>query len=221
MKKNRTYLLWPSLILLLFSRIVIAATQAEVISLQAENFEHIQFGKIKANVYTHHNPQLEIDVDSSASFLMKSFKDVKTVKRVSFEWRSTGILQVDDAQHELQRKGDDAIFKLGLLLKADDDLLNPLLPSWMKRVQSLLSFPSENMINLVADARHAPGRQWDNPYNKRVTMISVSSVPDHKGWMKASYQFEQPLEVVAIWLMADGDNTQSKFTTRIKNIVLE
>lgn len=203
------------------SKSIIAATEDTVVSLQAEDFEHIEFRKIKANAYSYGNQQLQIDVDSSASFLMKPFDAVKKVKKVSFDWQSEGLLKVEDAQHELKRSGDDAIFKLGLLLKSEGALPNPFLPSWMKRVQGLLKFPSENMINLVADARHVPGRQWLSPYNKRVTMISLSSVPDHQGWMRASYQFEQPVEIVAIWLMADGDNTSSRFTTRIKNIVLE
>ena len=206
---------------LLSENLLFAASQAEVISLQGDDFEHIQFRKIKANHYSNHDQVLQIDVDSSASFLMNPFDAVKQVNKVSFEWRSKGTLQIKNAQHELKKDGDDAVFKLGLLLETDDSLLNPFLPSWMKRVEQLLNFPSEYMIYLVADAKHAPGRQWLNPYNKRVTMISLSSVPDHKGWMKASYRFKQPVKVVAIWLMADGDNTQSSFTTHIKNIKIE
>lgn len=201
--------------------IVFAASPSEVILLQDDNFEHIEFGKINANHYVFHDQQLQIDVDSSASFLMKAFNTVRKIHKVSFAWRSKDAPQIINSQHEAKRKGDDAVFKLGLLLKSDDSSLNPFLPSWMKRVESLLKFPSQNMIYLVADAKHAPGRQWPNPYNKRVTMISISSVPDHKGWMQASYQFEQPVNVVALWLMADGDNTKSKFTAGVKNVVLE
>jgi len=198
-----------------------AESLAEVISLQGDNFEHIEFGKINANHHVFHDQQLQIDVDSSASFLMKAFNTVRQIHQVSFAWRSRNAPQIINSQHEAKRKGDDAVFKLGLLLKSDDSSLNPFLPSWMKRVESLLKFPSQDMIYLVADAKHAPGRQWPNPYNKRVTMISISSVPDHQGWMQASYQFEQPVNVVALWLMADGDNTKSKFTARIKNVVLK
>lgn len=208
-------------IIIVHSKIVFAAAEDTFVDLQLENFSHIEFGKIKANTYSYNNQQLQIDVDSSASFLMKSFDTVKKVKHVSFEWQSEGFLQVENAQHEQKRSGDDAIFKLGLLLKSESTLPNPFLPAWMKRVEALLKFPSENMINLVADAKHAPGRQWLSPYNKRVTMISLGSVPDHQGWMKASYRFDRPVDVVAVWLMADGDNSNSMFITRIKNIILE
>lgn len=41
------------------------------------------------------------------------------------------------------------------------------------------------------------------------------------GWQQASYRFDEPQAVVALWLMADGDNTQSSFRVEIRDIVLE
>jgi hypothetical protein len=209
------------IIMLLYANTSFTVAWAELISLHAEDFEHIQFKKIRASTYTFHDQLLQIDVDKSASFLMLPFAEVKKVNRVSFEWRSDGSPRVDSAYHEEQRTGDDAVFKLGLLLKSDDPSINPFLPSWMKRVEKLLKFPSENMINLVAAAKHESGEQWPNPYNKRVTTIAVGSVSSGQGWMKASYQFVQPVDVVGLWLMADGDNTSSSFSTYIKNINIE
>jgi hypothetical protein len=208
-------------LMLLSANTLFAEAKAENISLQADGFEHIQFKKIKASRYTFQDQLLRIDVDESASFLMLPFDAVKKINRVSFEWRSDGMPRLDSAYHEEQRTGDDAVFKLGLLLKAEDSSINPFLPSWMKRVEALLKFPSENMINLVVAAKHAPGEQWPNPYNKRVSSIAIASVEEDQGWMHAGYQFAQPVEVVGIWLMADGDNTHSKFTTYIKNITIE
>jgi hypothetical protein len=208
-------------IAILYANTLFAEAKAEKISLQAEDFEHIQFKKITASRYTFHDQLLQIDVDESASFLMLPFTAVKKINRVSFEWRSVGLPRLESAHHEEQRKGDDAVFKLGILLKADDSLINPFLPSWMKHVEALLKFPSENMINLVAASHHAPGEQWPNPYNKRVTTIAIGSVEKDQGWMQAAYQFEQPVDAVGLWLMADGDNTHSKFTTYVRNIRIE
>ena len=221
MKRNHGYITVPlAAITLLHANTLFAATPVEVISLQADNFEHIQFKRIKANRYTFQQ-QLQIDVDNSASILMLPFETVKQLNKVSFEWRSEGGPLIEDAQHELKRNGDDAVFKLGLLLKADSDSINPFVPAWLKQVRKLLKFPSEEMIYLVADAKHAPGERWTSPYNRRVTMISVESRGDGSGWQQSSYQFEQSLDVVALWLMADGDNTHATFTVSIKNIVLE
>ncbi len=224
MKRN-AFFFFVQLVMLLQTNTLYAEASAEVILLQADNFEHIVFRRIKANHHLYHDQQLQIEVDDSASFLMKPFERVRQISRVSFEWRSDGRPQIKNAQHEQQRAGDDAVFKLGLLLETDNALPspvpNPFLPPWMKRVETLLTFPSENMIYLVVDAKHAVGEQWTNPYNSRVTMIPVDSFKNKQGWRQSSYRFEVPVNAVALWLMSDGDNTDSRFTAHIKNIKLE
>jgi hypothetical protein len=50
---------------------------------------------------------------------------------------------------------------------------------------------------------------------------TTGDVTLQQGWNKAYYQFSEPLKVVAIWLMADGDDTQSAFTVSVKNINLQ
>ena len=205
----------------------------EDLSLFENNYTHIKFGRIKENQYEFNKRVLKVEVDSSASFLMKAFETVKPVKRISFKWRSDGLPNVKDAMQEKQKAGDDAVVKLGLLLKSDKEIENPLLPKWMRQVKSLLNHPSENMIYLVADSRHVAGEQWPNPYNRRVTMVAMSSTSINsklesridgefeEGWRHASYLFSEAVEVVAIWLMADGDNTGSSFTSYVKDIKLD
>lgn len=222
MKRNTWYAYVPFAVMMLSqTNVLSAATSTEVISLQVDSFEHIQFKKIKANHVSYQEELVQIDVDDSASILMLPFETVKPINKVSFEWRSEGRPLVKDSQHELKRSGDDAVFKLGLLLQTDDESINPFAPSWLKQVRELLTFPSEEMIYLVVGAKHPAGERWISPYNKRVTMISVASKDVGDGWRQSSYQFEQPQDVVALWLMADGDNTHSAFTVSIKNIVLE
>lgn len=209
------------LVAIVYANTIAAETPSEIIPLQAKAFEHIKFSRIKSNHHTYHDRGLQIDVDQSASFLMQPFDHIRPVKRVSFEWRSDGLPKIKNAQNEGQKSGDDAVFKLGLLLETEGSISNPFIPKWMKRVEKLLNFPSEEMVYLVADARHATGEQWANPYNDRVTMISIGSIEIKQDWKLASYEFEVPVDVVAIWLMADGDNTRSHFTVHIKNIKIE
>ncbi|VAW53956.1 hypothetical protein MNBD_GAMMA05-1606 [hydrothermal vent metagenome] len=220
MKRN-FYIVFLSFFLLIQPNMIFAEESDNAILLQTSSFEHIKFKKVKPNHHLFINQQLQINVNESASFLMQAFDHTQLVRRVSFEWRSDNLPRITNAQHEKQRSGDDAVFKLGLLLKTEESLSNPFIPKWMQQVESLLKFPSEDMIYLVANAKHKIGERWANPYNKRVTMISISSYVDQQGWNHASYQFESPVNVVALWLMSDGDNTNSSFTTRIKNIFIE
>ena len=223
------------LVIFLFPTQLLAAdvSAPDDLSLFESNFTHIQFGRIKANQYDFDDRVLKAEVDSSASFLMKAFESVKPVKRVSFKWRGDQLPKVKDALHEEQKAGDDAVFKLGLLLRSDNGIDNPLLPKWMRQVKSLLNHSSENMIYLVAGSKHVAGEQWPNPYNHRVTMIAMSSANIEskleskidgeleEGWQQASYRFAEAVDVVAVWLMADGDNTGSSFTSYVKDIRLD
>ena len=235
MKKVSRYIVAQTgLIIVLYGSIVSAGSLAEVaestsaeknISLRSENFEHIKFKRIKANNYTFQNQQLKIDVDNSASFLMMPFDQVQVISQISFQWRNIGEPTIRSAEHEEKRDGDDSVFKVALLLKADEpsfnSSFNPLIPSWMKRVDKLLSLPSEEMVYLVVGAKHAAGQHWLNPYNDRVKMVAMKNKIGSNGWVNASYTLKRPVEVVGLWLMSDGDNTHSKFTTTVKNIVIK
>ena len=225
MKTSLSYISIPLVVTVsLYTNTLFAAPPAEVISLQADNFEHIQFKRIKPNNHTYENNVLKIEVDDSASFLMLAFNEVKKINKVNFDWRSEGLLLVKNIEHEAARRGDDAVIKIGLLLKSESSSYNPFAPSWLKRVDELMRYPSENMVYLVANAKHAAGEQWLNPYNDWVLMIAMGSATGTEkigDWQQASHQFKQPQQVVAIWIMADGDNTDSKFTSFIKNITLE
>lgn len=217
----REFVKWSVMLLLLpMGALAQEAALHEVLQLQAENFEHIRFSRVEPVHYSFEGGQLVIDVDNGASLLMHAFDAVQTISVVEFEWQVQGSLQLADAEHEARRDGDDAVFKLGLLIEAKTAMLNPFLPGWLKRVHALLKFPSEKLLNLVVHSRHTPGQSWPNPYNDRVTMVAIGSEASASGWQRARHILPEPLPVVALWLMADGDNTGSRFTTRVKNIRL-
>jgi len=182
--------------------------------------QHIEFGRIPANEITVSDGTVTFRVMKSASFLMQGFDQVMPVKQVDLSWKSEGVPSLQDADQEKQKAGDDAVVKLGLLLRADKEGFNPFLPGWMKQVRQELSHPSEMMIYLVADSRHDAGQRWANPYNERITMVSMLDVPTGDGWNRSTMEFDEPVDVVAIWLMSDGDNTGSSFVTTVREVVL-
>lgn len=196
--------------------------QAEPVALSQHNTQHIQFRRIPPNQYHFEQDMLRIEVDDSASFLLLPFKQVKTVSTVHFDWMlESGELRLEDAAHEASRPGDDAVFKLGLLIEGDPGFGNPLAPKWLKQANAALTTPSNRMIYIVANAKHPAGESWTSPYNSKVEMIAAQGRALEAGWSRASYIFEQPVSVVGLWLMADGDSTDSRFSTRVKNIELE
>ena len=211
------YLLAISCLLLLSHPV-----KAEQVVLDQLHFDHIKFKRVKPNTVTFHDGTISFEVNETASFMLHAFEDARSVSRVAFDWKANGKLNKRDVEHETTRKGDDAWLRVGLILKGEPQLLDPLVPSWVKQVRNTLKYPSDEMVYLVPDARHAPGKSWPSPFSKQIRMISVaSSTEKENGWRSVNYVSPQPLQVIGIWLMADGDNTQSSFRSSIRKLQVQ
>ena len=183
-------------------------------------WHHITFDGIPPTGYRQDGAGLRMEVARSASFLLQAFPAARPVRHVSFDWRSEGELKIADAATEQTKAGDDAHLKVALLLAGDAPLVPFFAPAWIKAVRDDLKQPTDHMVELVAGAKAPGGAKWPSPYSSSITMLAVASTPSG-GWQHADVTFPQGLEVVAVWLMADGDNSGSTFTTWVKALELE
>ena len=195
---------------------------AEPVGLQHADFQHIHFRRIKPTTVSFEPGSIHFDVDKSSSFLLRAFDNVKTVRRISFEWKADGMLNKHNPAQEKSRAGDDAWLRVGLIINGQPEPIPAaLLPRWLQQVRKTLKHPSDQMIYLIPDALHEPGQTWRSPYSPSINMISVASEPMAGDWKQVSYQFADPQQTVGLWLMADGDNTASIFRSQIRNLVIE
>lgn len=182
---------------------------------------HIKFSRIPPNQYEYKKDMFSVQVNKSASFLLIPFTETKTISSVSFQWKSKGHLKVKDEKQEKTRKGDDAYLRVGLILRGNRQPVNPLAPAWVKKVNEILLYPSGNMLYLVPGARHPHGKRWKSPYSNDVEILSVKSKQLSDGWNLVVNKLERSYRVIGLWLMADGDNTGSKFTSQLKMLRLD
>ena len=204
--------------------LVLLASQlhAEPVILDEHSVEHIHFKRINPNTVTFDNGVVRFSVNNSASFLLLTFDDVKNVNAVAFQWKAAGTLNKNSAQHEKSRKGDDAWLRVGLILEGEPGHIpEPLLPRWMQQVRKTLKHPSNRMIYLLPGAMHAPGTGWNSPFSDDVDMVSVSSSPASDGWKQVEHRFAESQRTVGLWIMADGDNTRSVFSSQLRNLVID
>lgn len=193
---------------------------AEEIMPDNKNTTHIIFKRIEPNNFYFKEDYLTIQVNNSASFLLLPFKDIKQVSSISLQWKKQGEINTKDAQHEETREGDDAYLRMGLVIEGEPIFNNPLAPKWVKQVRETLHHSSDNMIYLVAGSHHKSGQRWESPYSNNVEIIALGSNTKEDGWNFSEYKFENSLSVVGLWIMADGDNTQSTFTSMLKALTL-
>ena len=195
---------------------------AEPISLEADSFEHIHFRRIQPTMVSFNAGVIRFDVNKSSSFLLLPFEEVRDIRAVSFDWTANGMLNKASAAQESTRKGDDAWLRVGLIISGEPDLVpEALLPRWARQVRHTLRHPSDRMIYLIPDARHKPGETWKSPFSSNIDMVSVASLEGPDEWKQVNHTFAQPLRAVGIWLMADGDNTDSVFSSQLRNLVVE
>lgn len=121
--------------------------------------------------------------------------------------------------------GDDFALKLGLVV-AGDKTLNPVQrlfsAGWVKRLYALApesaGIDRIEFLNAVQDPALLGARRQhplsDLIYENNVWLI------DAPGNFELSHRLDEPLEVVAIWLSIDGDDSESRYTTLIRDLRL-
>jgi len=196
-------------------------SEAKSIRFDDSRVIHIVFDKKSANTFNTLPNSLNVAVDNSASFLLLPFEQVKAVRSVAFQWKKHGKLKIIDAAHEQTKSGDDAYLRIGLLIKGQPELFNPLTPTWLNKVKAVLHHASNKMIFLVPGSHNQHGAQWKSPYNTNVDIIAITSEQLNTGWSHSKHVFKKPLQIVGLWIMADGDNTQSTFVSQLRELVLE
>ncbi|MEC7131790.1 MAG: hypothetical protein VXW68_07965, partial [SAR324 cluster bacterium] len=103
------------------------------LKLSEELFTPINFKRIKPNRFSFRDDRIILKVDQSASFLLFPFERITNIKRVQFDWKSEGLLKVEDAVHEASKQGDDAFIRVGLILKSKSDFIDLFgSPQWIR-----------------------------------------------------------------------------------------
>ncbi len=192
------------------------AALAETVRL--EEFHHVIFKDIPATKYSEEEGAIKADVASSSSFLLQPFTVVKTIKKVQWRWKMTGDLKVESFSQLKTKAGDDAVIRIGLIKSGSAPTVPFFAPSWIKAIKDHMKLPGDEMQYLMAGGPADSGASWVSPYSKSMSMLQAASLAEEGGWHLSQHVFTEPLKVVGIWLMADGDDTKSNFSVSIKNL---
>lgn len=196
------------------------AGEPQRVPLQVTAFRHIKMGDLPPTHYRNIGAALAMNVRSSASFLLLPFKQQRLVQGVNFRWRAAGTRRVNNAASEESKNGDDYRLRIGLLLAGKEAPIPLLAPGWVKAVRTHLTLPCDRIRFLVVGSHHMPGTVWKSPYHDSIEYLAVSSKTGRDGSAHASIDWPNPLRVVGIWLMADGDNSDSSFETVLEELSL-
>lgn len=186
-----------------------------------EGWKQLEFNKIPKNtVSVIGQNSLKIEVNQSASPLIYKLPEIKKVSQISFELNAEGDLG------KMNPKGfpEDFLIRLGLVAKGDETL------SWLQKkvaanwVLELFSLAPKNVgldkiyFYNIAASNELIGQKRQHPKSELMREEVIASYPEAKF---IDFKLERPLDVVALWISSDGDDTKSKFAITIKNLKLQ
>ncbi len=181
------------------------------------------YSGIKRNEVRYSDSGLTVLVDSSSSPLFYPLDGTKKVGSVAVVGSAAALPRLDKGKVEGDPGNDDYVLRVGLVRPGG------YRPSWVERL-----FAPPWILHLLAFAKDGQGLD-------KVTFLNVTqtkepeTTPQAKGrWIEDrtvkrlstpgdlsfSVSLDPPLEVIALWLHADGDDTKSRFDVTLKSVKL-
>lgn len=186
-----------------------------------EGWKQLSFNKIPKNtVSIVGEKSIKIEVNQSASPLIFKLPEIQKVSQISLQLGSEGDLT------KLAPKGfpEDFLIRVGLVAKGEKTL------SWLQKkiaanwVLELFSLAPTNVgldkiyFFNVATFKDLVGQKRQHPKSDLMLEEIIASYPETKS---IDHKLEKPLDVVALWISTDGDDTKSKFVTVIESLKLQ
>ena len=190
------------------------------VEFKKDTFKYVNFSDIPETTYTFENGVLEAKVKKSSSFLLLPFAQIKQVKSVQFEWQRSGEIKKRSAEDEKSKKADDFYFRLGLIISGEAPFIPFFAPAWVKSIREYAKLPSDHIKYLVVGTSSKPNSSWVSPYSDSMDYISLESTKAGD-WESVKYDFDTTQKVVGLWLMSDGDNSDSTFEVKVRNLNLD
>ena len=168
---------------------------------------------------------MKVAVDASASPIIYPLEAPVAVSRVVVSGRLEGLLDLP-ASPQGEAGADDFSLRVGLVLAGErrlNFLERMLSPRWVRRLHELApaggGIDRVLFLNAVQDRRRL-GLARVHPLSPLVHERNVWLL-EQSGDFGLRYDFEAPLEVVALWLSLDGDDSRSRYVVLLEELCLE
>jgi len=184
-----------------------------------DSWLHLKFGQVRQNRVSFSYAGIKIKVDKSSSPLFFRLDEPKKVRMVTVKGKLKG-LPTPPKPAETEK---DFPLRVGLVLQGNDPLswLERLFaPGWLKKVLDVSpGVEVEKVVFFNISQTTEIGAKWPDPDMPFIEERVVSQVK-----VPGPFTLEQQVEplppALAIWIQADGDDTQSTFEIEITEINL-
>jgi hypothetical protein len=187
-------------------------------------WQNLEFRKIPKNTVSFTDNSINVKVKNSASPLVYPLPRSAAVHGFHVKLAVHGRIRWPegvDAPWE-----EDSIFRLGFVVKGQrrlNRLQRLAAPEWVRKLYALA--PPKGGIDRivffnVVDNPKLVGKVRVHPKSDLLEERAIAArKPDQTG-IEINYDLEKPLDVAAVWISIDGDDTHSQFDIEIREITL-
>lgn len=192
---------------------------------RTNGWQFLRFRNIPANTFRASPAGLEVAVTNSAAPAILPLTNQMRVTELRVTGRTSGSLKIAPGKQG-QKGFDDYTLRVGLV-ETGSRTLNwrekLTAAEWVKKLFALA--PPGTGINRihffnVGSDPHSIGRTRTHPLSNLMeeTVVAVSGT---NGEFSFINHFPQPLNVLAVWIACDGDDTKSSFVTMLEKVEFE
>lgn len=192
---------------------------------QEDSWTPLSYEKRRHHVLHFSESGLRISVQQSAMPLFHRLPQSARIRSVRASGELTGNVKTT-AGRQGSKGQDDYALRIGMVLTGRTTLSwweRRRAPGWVKDLFALApeggGISEVRFLNIGVDSSTI-GRTRRHPASQ-ILHEEVVAVPGTNGVFNFQKTFDPPVDVCAIWISADGDDTQSAFDVTVREIVLE
>lgn len=191
------------------------------INFQQDQWKEIKLGKTEANTYQY-GTQLKIIVKKSSSPIVYKFDEVQELSTLEFQASVDGTMNPAAPATAFE---EDSYLQFGFVVVGDNHLgaMGKLFaPKWVSEIFALAPEGlglDKIYFYIVGHKKEAVNQERQNPKSKYM-FERIAFTKDDLG-KSITYNLPKKLKTTALWISAEGDQTNSEFTTTINKVVLK
>lgn len=190
----------------------------------SNGWQFLRYRHIPANTFRPTPDGLEIGVTNSAAPAVFSFTNALRVIELRVSGRISGSLKLPSSKQG-QKGFDDYALRVGLVEAGTRTLTwreKISSPGWIKQLFAVApagtGVSKIHFFNVGTDAKQICHTRV-HPMGDLI-QETIVAVPDSAGHFAFTNRFAPPMNVFAVWLSADGDDTHSSFAVTIEQAEL-
>ncbi len=209
-----------------FKSLLISTSMFAVMAIplgKKEAWTELAFKNIPTNTVSYSATGLNVVVKNSASPLVYKLDKFYKISGFEVVLKIDGDLQNAPAEKNIE---EDSLFRLGLVVEGKQKLnavKKLFAPDWVKKLFALAPEGAgleKIYFYNVGRTTASMGLKRDHPKTDLMSEEVVAVRQKNETEVKINYQLEKPVNIAALWLSIDGDDSKSSFTTNIEKINL-